>query len=96
MPRKRSRLRSQLDDSSSDDDDTLIAPTAAIVDNYSNVKKKHGGSIPGHRVIHCDTEGGHERMVQDYLAENPTYPAETFRRRFMFFHLYMICGMFII
>jgi hypothetical protein len=81
-----------LDDSSSDDDDSFIASTA---DTFSNVKKKHGGSIPGHRVIYRDREGGHERMFKDYLAENPTYSPETFRRRFMFFHFYMICCMFI-
>jgi hypothetical protein len=95
MPFKRSRLRSQLGDSSSDDDDCFIASAAAIVDSYFNVKKKHGGSIPGHRVIYRDREDGHERMVKDYLVENATYPPETFRRRFMFFHFYMTWCMFI-
>jgi hypothetical protein len=95
MPRKKSRLRSQLDDSSSDEDDSLIASAAAIVDTFSNVKKKHGGSIVGHRVIYRDRQGGHDRMFKDYLADNPTYPPETFRRRFIFCHLYMICCMFI-
>jgi hypothetical protein len=95
MPRKRSRLRSQLDDSSSDDDDSFIASAAAVVDSFSNEKKKHGGSIPGHRVIYRDRQAGHNRMVQDYLAENSTYPPETFRQRFMFFHFYIIRCMFI-
>ena len=94
MPTKRSRLRSQLDDSSSDDDDSFIASAAAIVDTFSNVKKQHGGSIPGHRVIYRDREGGHARMFQDYLAENPTYGPDIFRRRFMFFHFELICCMF--
>ena len=85
MPRKRSRLGSFVDDSSSDDDDSLIASAAAIIETFSNVKKKHGGSIPGHKVIYRDREAGHDRMFKDYLAKNPTYPPEIFRRRFLFF-----------
>jgi hypothetical protein len=50
MPRKRS-LQRQLDDSSSDDDDDCVILSAVvIVDTFANAKK-HGGSVPGHRVL---------------------------------------------
>ncbi|XP_066338609.1 protein ALP1-like [Miscanthus floridulus] len=82
MPRKRSRARRQLDDSSSDDDDSLILSAARIVQTFSNDKGRHGGSVEGHRVLYRDREGGHDRMFRDYLADNPTYGPEIFRRRY--------------
>ncbi|XP_021320814.1 uncharacterized protein LOC110437041 [Sorghum bicolor] len=36
----------------------------------------------GHKVVYRDRVGGHERMFQDYLADNPTYGPELFRRRY--------------
>jgi len=39
MPRKRSRLQSQLDDSSSDDDESFFLSAAAIVDTFSSEEK---------------------------------------------------------
>ena len=81
MPRKRSRARRVLEESSSDDDESLILATAQIVQGFSNEKGRHGGSVKGHKVIYRDREAGHERMYQDYLAENPTYGPELFRRR---------------
>jgi len=90
MSRKRSLLRTQLDDSSSDDEDCLILGTAAIVDTFAN-EKKHGGSVLGRRMIYRDRKGGHERMFQDYLAVNPTYGPELFRRRLVFFHSGLTC-----
>lgn len=48
-------------------------------------KKKHGGSVIGREYIYRDKQGGHERMYQDYLAENPTYGPSFFRRRLILF-----------
>jgi hypothetical protein len=77
-----------LDDSSSDDNDDFdMLAAAVIVDSFANEEKKHGGSVKGHRVLHRDREGGHERLFQDYMAENPTYGPEIFRRRLVLFHL---------
>lgn len=59
----------------------MILGTAAIVDTFAN-EKKHGGSVLGRRMIYRDRKGGHERMFQDYLAVNPTYGPELFRRRY--------------
>ena len=83
MHRKRSRSQRQLEESSSDDDATLISSLAQIVDSASNEKGPHGGSVMGHKVVYRDREGGHERMFQDYLADNPTYGPELFRRRLL-------------
>mgnify|MGYP006951361560 CR=1 FL=1 len=85
MPRKRSRSRRTLDEESSDDDESLIQATAQIVENFSNEKGRHGGSVKGHRVLHRDRQGGHDRLYQDYMAENPTYGPEIFRRRLLSF-----------
>jgi len=87
MASKRTLLQRQLDDSSSDDDDELeIVAAVAIVNNFVNAKKKHGGSVKGRRFLRRDREGGHKRMFQDYLAVNPTYSPEIFRRRWMLIH----------
>jgi len=91
MPRKRSLLRRQLDDSSSDDDDFEILAVVVTVDTFANAEKKHGGSVPAHRVLYRDREGGHVRMFQDFLAVNPTYGPEIFRRRLLFFHFRLTC-----
>ena len=85
MPLKRSLVQRELDDSSSDDDDYVIFSAARIVHAFSNAERRHGGSVLGHRVIYRDREGGHDRMFQDYLASNPTYGPEIFRRRLLFF-----------
>jgi len=61
---------------------------AAIVRTFLHKSKRvHGGSVPGHAVIFCDREGGHRRMYQDYLADNPTYGDVLFRRRLAFFDI---------
>ena len=82
----KSLLQRELEDSSSDDDDCLIMSAAAIVETYSNKKGRHGGSVLGHKVIYRDREGGHQRMFQDYLADDPTYGPNLFRRRFVRIH----------
>jgi hypothetical protein len=81
MRASRSRLRRQLDNDSSDDDDYFIFAAARIVHTFSNKNQRHGGSVPGHVVVYRDREGGHRRMFQDYLADNPTYGPDLFRRR---------------
>jgi len=92
MGSKRSLLQRQLDEESSEDDDELeIVAAAAIVNNFVNAKKKHSGSVKGRRFLRRDREGGHERMFQDYLAVNPTYGPEIFRRRLI--HFGLICCM---
>jgi len=87
MPRKRSRSRRTFDEESSDDDETLILAAAQIVENISNEKGRHGGSVNGHRVIHRDRQGGHDRLYQDYMAENPTYGLEIFHPRLLSFNI---------
>ncbi|XP_019184650.1 PREDICTED: uncharacterized protein LOC109179606 [Ipomoea nil] len=46
------------------------------------INPSHGGSIFGHRVIHCDREDGDRRLHADYFSENPKYNEAIFRRRF--------------
>jgi hypothetical protein len=93
MPLKRSLVQRELDDSSSDDDDYLILSAAKIVHTYSKAKRSHGGSVVGRKFIYRDREGGHNRMFQDYLAVNPTYGPQIFRRRLLFFHFGLVSTM---
>ena len=83
MPLKRSHSRRQFEeDSSSDDYDYFILGAAQIVHSFSNVRRSHGGSVPGRTKIYRDRQGGHDRMFRDYLAVNPTFGPAIFRRRF--------------
>jgi hypothetical protein len=93
MPQKRSLVQRQLDDSSSDDGCCMILSTSQILLIASKEKGPHGGSVKGHRVVYHDREGGHERMYQDYLADNPTYGPELFGRRFVYFNFRLSCFM---
>ena len=90
MSASKSLLQRELDDSSSDDDDIFIFSAAAIVETYSNQKGRHGGSILGHNVIYRDREGRHQRMFQDYLADEPTYGPNLFRRSEVHVHSLVI------
>ena len=65
----------------------FMCAAARILHKFSSKKQRHAGSVPGHAVIHRDREGGHQRMYQDYLANNPTYGPDLFRRRLLFFHI---------
>ena len=78
MAAEKSLLQRELEDYSSDDDDCLIMSAASIVETYSNKKGRHGGSVPCHKVIYRDREGGHQRMFQDYLADDRTYNPNLF------------------
>ncbi|XP_075507570.1 uncharacterized protein LOC142544402 [Primulina tabacum] len=42
----------------------------------------HGGSIPGHIVIHRDREIADRNLFNDYFTDNPRYNEAMFRRRF--------------
>ena len=91
MAARKSLLQTELNSSSSDDDDDyFILSAARIVQSFSNEKGKHGGSVHDHQVLYRDREGGHKRMFQDYLADDPTYPPHIFRRRFVHIHLCLV------
>jgi hypothetical protein len=84
----KSHLQRELDDdSSSDDDDYFIITAARIVQTFLGHKRRPGSSVLGHVVIYRDREGCHQRMFQDYLADNLTYGPHLFRRRLVFIHL---------
>jgi hypothetical protein len=45
-------------------------------------RKRHRGSVLGHKVYDRRREEGAKKLYQDYFDENPTYPEKIFRRRF--------------
>ena len=83
MSHRPSLFQRFLDESSSDDADEFFFAAAQIVQRCSQPARKHGGSVPGHQVKYRDRVGGHARMYQDYLADDPTYDLTDFRRRFI-------------
>jgi hypothetical protein len=88
MSSRQTFFQKYLDEENSQDDDDFYALTFAhVVNSLSNDERRHVGSVPGHAVIHRDRKGGHDRMYKDYLAENPTYGPELFRRRLVCSHI---------
>lgn len=81
MSNSRSLSSRLLDESSLDDEEDFILCAAQILQNVSQVHRKPGGSVPGHAYIYRNREAGHARLYQDYLAHNPTYGPNLFRRR---------------
>jgi len=78
-----------------DTDDSLFNEPQLFIEQYQannlvvagsfanqGARNVHGGSVPGHRVIHRDREVAGQRLFSDYFSENPTYNEEMFRRRF--------------
>ena len=67
------------------DDETTVLVAAAAVEHATqstNYDAHHGGSILNHRTINRHRLDGHNRLYQDYFAENSIYSEHVFRRRF--------------
>ena len=83
-----------LEHSSSDDDsdgETLLANhrqqmivvVLAVKDFEDRCRRaRRRGSMVGRLCIPRNRQLGHEMLMQDYFADNPTYPAHLFRRRY--------------
>ena len=81
---RESLLNQALDSSSSDDDDFVISSAQIMYSHYQSIDKpKHGGSVPGHKVVCRKRDVGRWKLFQDYFSEDPTYGVEFFRRRFV-------------
>ena len=67
-------------------EDLLVLRAAANIiaaDQRAPKKKKRGGSQPGKQPnIERDHSAGHARLMADYFAPIPIYPAHKFRRRY--------------
>jgi hypothetical protein len=46
-------------------------------------RKKHRGSVFGHKVYNQNRDEHGMKLYLDYFAEHPTYPEKMFRRRFL-------------
>ncbi|XP_075475817.1 uncharacterized protein LOC142512858 [Primulina tabacum] len=63
----------------------IVAQDQQLVATYiihQEQEVTHGGSIPGHIVIHRDREIVDRNLFNDYFADNPRYNEAMFRRRF--------------
>ncbi|KAL6554254.1 hypothetical protein OROMI_019927 [Orobanche minor] len=43
---------------------------------------RHSGLVINHHMFNRNREEGHARLYHDYFSDTPTYPKESFRRRF--------------
>ena len=96
-----------LDDSSDSDDsdvETLLANyrqqtlvmALAVKEHEDENQKRRQGSTVGRLCIPRNRHLGNEMLMQDYFADNPTYPPHLFRRRyrmrrFLFVKLVQAC-----
>jgi hypothetical protein len=78
---RESLLELALDSSSSDDEEELLIGASQIMyTHYQTINTpKHGGSVPGHRIVRRKREVGHWKLFEYYFSDDPTYGAEYFR-----------------
>jgi hypothetical protein len=68
-----------------EDEDEILASVQlniAVIIDQRRKKQKHGGSTIGRREINRNWLEGHQRLYNDYFADEPTYPENIFRQRF--------------
>jgi hypothetical protein len=78
------QIQHRLEESDDEFETTFFA---GLFENMQDVhtpprRGTHGGSIPGRKYLYRDREACHERLFKDYFAEDCTYDAAKFRRRF--------------
>ena len=83
-------LLSDSSDSDDSDVETMLATfrqqtlvmALAVKEHEDEYRKRRRGSTVGHLCIPQNRHLGNEMLMQDYFAENPTYPPHLFRRRY--------------
>lgn len=63
-------------------DDDLEMAAVLIAEMDSNKRHKYGGSVPGRVVVRRNKQQGHEKLFDDYFADDPVFGPVTFRRQF--------------
>src|SRR3954471_8965555 len=79
-----------LSDSDDSDVETMLATfrkqtlvmALAVKEHEDENRKRRRGSTVGRLCILRNRHLGNEMLMQDYFAENPTYPPHLFRRRY--------------
>lgn len=73
-----------LEEEEVDDESTWIVNVSFIerMNQSLNNDSHHRRPILNHHTINCNKLDGHNRLYNDYFAENPAYPDYIFRRRF--------------
>ncbi|XP_039838277.1 uncharacterized protein LOC120698643 isoform X3 [Panicum virgatum] len=67
---------------SDESDDDFEMAAVLIAEMERNKQPKHGGSMQGREVVHRNKQQGHDKLFEDYFANNPVFGPVTFRRRF--------------
>ena len=72
------------DESDESDDDFEMAAVliAEMEEMERNKQPKRGGSVQAREVVHRNKQQGHDKLFEDYFADNPVFGPVTFRRRF--------------
>ena len=75
---------SDLDELLQDDDTEMMQLLLGIkqIEDRANLLDRRRGSVMGRVCIPRNRALGHEKLMEDYFAEVPTYPPRLFRRRF--------------
>ncbi|KAJ9544054.1 hypothetical protein OSB04_023761 [Centaurea solstitialis] len=74
-------LDTHMDDEDEEHEELLLLQLEEERLANKSSKGAHGGSVMGHKIVHRDLIGGHERLYRDYFANPPKYCPRLFRRR---------------
>jgi hypothetical protein len=79
---KRRMIHQQEDESDKEFDNFMTAMMGEYRKRKHERRRRHRGSVFGHKVYDRSREEHDIKLYRDYFVENPVYPAKYFQRRF--------------
>jgi hypothetical protein len=83
MSHRRSLARQFCEDSSSEDEELMMVAIIADEEQARLDAPRHRGSLPGRQSLQRDFAERFQCLYKDYFAENCTFNARMFRRRYV-------------
>ena len=56
-----------------------------------NKRPQLGGFVNGHALVHRKKQAGHDRLMEDYFLDEPTFCPATFRQRYRMSRDLLLC-----